>query len=179
MDAFNKLWFFIRVLLNTQLAYAVIRGWCKQYCDEHWHDEYIDWTVSSTDDLCNMLGTSSYHNPFNIGLVKFLASKYEKVQLIDSVKNYEREFSSKEVEGLVREIKVVGNISKRESTSVVNTLLENKVTVGQLWNFCSAKFTNDNTLILDDSEPLLEFYYSVKVCTTQFSGSYRHIDIST
>ena len=51
MDAFNKLWFFLRVLLNTQLAYAVIRGWCKQYCDEHWHDEYIDWTVLSTDDF--------------------------------------------------------------------------------------------------------------------------------
>ena len=127
-----------------------------------------------------MLGTSSYHNPFNIGLVKFLASKYEKVQLIDSVKNYEREFSSKEVESLVREIKVVGNISKRESTLVVNTLLENKVTVGQLWNFCSAKLTSDNTVtfILDDSAPLLEFYYSVKVCTTQFSGSYRHIVIA-
>ena len=170
MDAFNKLWYFLRALLSTQLGYIVIEGWCKQYCDEHWQDEYIDWTVSSTGNLFNMLGTISYHNPFNIGLVKFLASKYENVQLIDSVKNYEREFSSKEVESFVREIKMVGNISKRESTLVVNTLLQNKVTVGQLWKFCSAKLTNDNTLILDDSEPLLEFYYSVKVCM-QLCGS--------
>ena len=165
MDSFNKLCFLLRFLMNRQ-SYTVIAGLCKQYCDEHWHDEWLNWNVSSTDDLFGIFESSSYHNPFNLGLLKFVANKYREVDLIDSVKNYEKEFSYKEIKDIdfVREIEVVGNISKIESTLVINTLLENKVTIGQLWKFCSPRLINDDTLILDASESLLEFYYSVKVC---------------
>ena len=165
MDSFNELCLLLRFLMNRQ-SYTVIAGLCKQYCDEHWHDECLNWNVSSIGDLFNIFEGSSYHNPFNLGLLKFLANKYREVDLIDSVKNYEKKFSCKEIKDIdfVREIEVVGNISKIESTLVINTLLENKVTIGQVWNFCSPRL-DDDTLILDASESLLEFYYSVKVCT--------------
>ena len=91
----------------------------------------------------------------------------DETVLINSVRNYEKEFSCKEIEyflDFIEEITIIGSISTRESTLIVNTLLENKVTVGQLWNFCTPRLTNDRTLILDASEPLLEFYYSIKVC---------------
>ena len=138
-----------------------------------------------------MLKGSSYYNPINPGLLKFLADKSGDVFLINCVKNYEKEFSCENIEDidLIGDITIIGNnISSRESTLIVNTLLENKMTIGQLWNLCSPKIPNydifdyndvydDNddivgyTLTLDATESLLEFYYSVKVC------SYNFVDI--
>ena len=149
-----------------------VRGWCQQYCDEHWHGEYLDYNNVSVYELFDMLRISSYHNPINIGLLKFLANKSGHVGLINSVKNYEKKFSCMIIEDLdfIREITVDGNISRGDSTLIVNTLLENKVTIGQLWSFCTPRMTNidilygTRTLILNASEPLLEFYYSFKVC---------------
>ena len=124
-----------------------------------------------------MLKGSSYDNPINPGLLKFLADKSGDVFLINSVKNYEKKFSCKNIEDLdfTRDITIIGNnISSRESTLIANTLLENKMTIGQLWNLCSPKIPNYDiydddavgyTLILDATESLLEYYYSVKVCT--------------
>ena len=127
-----------------------------------------------------MLKGSSYYNPINPGLLKFLADKSGDVFLINSVKKYEKKFSFKDLY-LIRDITVIGNnISSRESTLIVNTLLENEMTIGQLWNLCSPKIPNydiymfttgDYTLILDATESLLEYYYSVKVC------SYNFVDI--
>ena len=119
-----------------------------------------------------MLQRSSYNNPYNLGLLKFLAAnETENLFCINSVENYEREFSCKKIEDLhfIKEITVNGNsISRSESTSIVNTLLENKVTIGQLWNVCTPRVNKDpigfdDTLILDASESLMEFYYSIKV----------------
>ena len=121
-----------------------------------------------------MLNGSPYYNPINPGLLKFLADKSGDVFLINSVKNNEKEFSCKNIDDLyfIGDITIIGNnISSRESTLIVNTLLENKMTIGQLWNLCSPKIPNYNltniscTLILDATESLLEFYYSVKVCS--------------
>ena len=160
-----------------------VRGWSKQYCDEHWHDENLNWNVSSADELFDMLEGSSYYNPINPGLLKFLADKSGDVYLINCVKNYEKSFSCENIKDLdfIGNITVIGNnISSRESTLIVNTLLENKMTIGQLWNLCSPKIPNyniydynivDYTLILDATESLLEYYYSVKVC------SYNFVDI--
>ena len=153
--------------------YDVVRGWCKQYCDEHWRDENLNWNVSSVDDLFNMLENSSYYNPINPGLLKFLANKLGIVYLINSVKNYEAKFSCKNIEDIdfICETTVIGNnISRKESTLIVNALLENKVTIGKLWNICTPRCTPGpgtsltRILTLDASKPLLEFYYSVKVC---------------
>ena len=150
------------------LPYDIVRGWCKQYCDEHWHDENLDWNVLSVVDLFNMLEKSSYHNPFNPGLLKFLANELGLVYLINSVKNYEAKFSCINIEDihLICGTTVIGNnISRKESTLIVNALLENKVTIGKLWNICTPRITPSNRILtLDASKPLLEFYYSVKVC---------------
>ena len=123
-----------------------------------------------------MLNGSSYYNPLNPGLFKFLADKSGDTFLMNTVKNYDKRFSCKKIEDLhfIRKITVIGNnISESESTLIGSTLLDNKVTIGQLCNLCSPRVTdydvwlgcnNTSTLILDATEPLLEFYYSVKVC---------------
>ena len=156
----------------------MVNEWSKQYCDEHWHDESFNWNVSSMDELFKMLNGSSYFNPFNPGLLKFLANKYRNGYLINSVKNYEEEFLYHKIEDLdfLGEIIVIGNdISAEFSTSIVSTL-KKTMTIGELWNFCTPKLTkhttnahnsliNAGTLILDPSERLLNLYYSIKVCT--------------
>ena len=85
--------------------YDTVRGWCKQYCDEHWHDETLDWNVSSLGELQNILNTSFYHNPLNPGLLKFIANKLGDTRLMNSVKNYEKEFSCKKIEDFIKEIR--------------------------------------------------------------------------
>ena len=123
-----------------------------------------------------MLKGSSYYNPLNTRLFKFLADKSGDTYLINSLKNYDKAFSCEKIEDLsfINKITVIGNnISESESTLIGTTLLDNKVTIGQLCNLCTPRVTdydvyldddNDSTLILDATEPLLEFYYSVKVC---------------
>ena len=123
-----------------------------------------------------MLKGSSYYNPLNSGLFKFLADKSGDIFLINSLKNYDKAFSCEKIEDLsfINKITVIGNnISESESTLIGTTLLDNKVTIGQLCNLCTPRVTdyivyfdddNVSTLILDATEPLLEFYYSVKVC---------------
>ena len=157
-----------------------VRGWCVQYCNQHWHSENFNWNVSTVDELFNMLKTSSYYNPLNTGLFKFLADKSGDAFLINSVKNYEKRFSCEKSEGLnfIKDIKVIGNnISETESPLIVNTLLDNKVTIGQLCNLCTPRVTdydlyafdgNASNLILDATGGLLEFYHSVKVCFYKF-----------
>ena len=161
----------------TTISCDVVKEWCKQYCDKHWHNENLNWNVSSMNELFNMLNRSSYHNPINPGLLKFLANKFNLTHLITSVKNYEVKFSNKKFEDLdfVKEIIVAGdNICREESISIVSTLSEEQVTVGDMWSFCTPRLTkhaitvcddliNADTLILDPTEPLLNFYYSVKV----------------
>ena len=153
----------------------MVRGWCKQYCDEHWYDENFHWNASSLNHLFSILKGSSYYNPLNPGLLKFLANKLGKVYLINSVKTYEDMLSCKTIEDLDFKsgITVTGNnISRRESTLIVNSLMENKVTIGQLCNICSPRVVKTSILILDASKPLLEFYYSVKVCIYSYKYSY-------
>ena len=157
-----------------------VRGWSIQYCNEHWHSENINWNVLSVDELFKMLNGSSYYNPLNTGLFKFIADKSGDVFLVNSVKNYEKRFSCVKIEDLnfIKEITVIGNnISESESTLIVKTLLDNKVTIGQLCNLCTPRVTdynvgsgdfNTSTLILDATEALLEFYHSVKVCFYKF-----------
>jgi len=91
------------------------------------------------------------------------------VCLINSMKNYEKEFSCKKIEDLDETITEIGNLSKRKSALIVNSLLENKVTIGQLWNLCTPRLSKTiirpRTFILDASAPLLEFYNSIKVCS--------------
>ena len=157
-----------------------VRGCCKQYCDQNWHGENFNWNVSSVHKVFDMLNKSSYYNPLNPGLLKFLADKSGDVFLVNSVKNYEKNFSCKEIEYLnfIKEITVIGNnISESESTLIVETLLDNKVTIGQLYNLCTPRVTdynvyardnNTSTLILDATEALLEFYNSAKVCNCKF-----------
>ena len=123
-----------------------------------------------------MLKGSSYYNPLNTALFKFLADKSGDTFLMNSLKNYDKAFSCEKIEDLcfINKITVIGNnISESESTLIGTTLLDNKVTIGQLCNLCIPRVTdydvylsvNANcTLILDATEPLLEFYYSVKVC---------------
>ena len=157
-----------------------VRGWCVQYCNQHCHSENFNWNVSTVYELFNMLTTSSYYNPLNTGLFKFLADKSGDVFLVNSVKNYEKRFSCEKIECLnfIKGIKVIGNnISETESPLIVNTLLDNKVTIGQLCNLCTPRVTdydlyafhgNASNLILDATESLLEFYRSVKVCFYKF-----------
>ena len=185
-DAFYDLSNIVSSYFSKRIIWSKndVRGWSKQYCDKHWHDENLDWNVSSARELFVMLRRSSYYNPINPGLLKFLADKSGDVFLINSVKNYEKEISCKNIKDLdfIRDITIIGNtISSRESTLIVNTLLENKMTIGQLWNLCSPKIPNYDiydyytvvyTLILDATESLLKFYYSVKVCSYNFVDSY-------
>ena len=116
-----------------------LRQWCRIYCSEHWHDdEYFNWyKIVTVSDLLYELKYSSYHNPINIGLLKFLADKSKDMSLINAVINYELKFSCMKIADLdfISCIEVQGNISRRESTLIVSTLWENRVTVGQLWNF--------------------------------------------
>ena len=160
-----------------------VRGWCKQYCDKHWHDETINWNVSSTDDLFNELENSLYYNPISPGLLRFLANKIGDMCLINSVKYYEEMISCKNIEDMnfIRETKVIG-VSNGESTLIVNALLGNKVTIGKLWNICTPRITTSTSTInkvltLDASKSLLEFYYSVKVCSFIFIYIYIYIYI--
>ena len=166
--AFSKLFDIFCAQLKIQ-PYDTVRGWCEQYCGEHWHNEYLNWNVSSFYELFIVLKRSSYHNPINVGLFKFLANKSGDVFLINSMKNYEKEFSCMKIEDLDETITEIGNLSGRKSALIVNTLLENKVTIGQLWNLCTPRCSNaiftPRTVILDASAPLLEFYNSIKVCS--------------
>ena len=161
-----------------------VSGWCVQYCNQHWHSENFNWNVSTVYKLFNMLKRSSYYNPLNTGLFKFLADKSGDVFLVNSVKNYEKRFSCEKIERLnfIKDIKVIGNnISETESVLIVNTLKDNKVTIGQLCNLCLPRVTGyrvtlsalsvvnaNSTLILNATESLLEFYNSVKVCFYKF-----------
>ena len=162
-----------------------VRGWCVQYCNQHWHSENFNWNVSTVYELFDMLKTSSYYNPLNTGLFKFLADKSGDVFLVNTVKNYEKRFSYEKIERLdfIKDIKVIGNnISETESALIVNTLKDNKVTIGQLCNLCLPRVTGysvgglsafhafnpNSTLILNATESLLEFYNSVKVCFYKF-----------
>ena len=159
-----------------------VRGWCVQYCNQHWHSENFNWNVSTVDELFNTLNTSSYYNPLNTGLFKFLADKSGDAFLVNTVKNYEKRFSCEKIERLnfIKDIKVIGNnISETESALIVNTLKDNKVTIGQLCNLCLPRVTGysvdafsafnaNSTLILNATESLLEFYNSVKVCFYKF-----------
>ena len=138
--------------------------------------EHFNWNVPSVDKLFDMLKGSSYYNPLNSGLFNFLADKSGDTFLINSLKNYDKAFSCEKIKDLhfIKRITVIGNnISESESTLIGTTLLDNKVTIGQLCNLCTPRVTycnvyhynnNPSTLILDATEPLLEFYYSVKVC---------------
>ena len=159
-----------------------VREWCVQYCNEHWHSENFNWNVSTINELFDMLRRSSYYNHLNTGLFKFLADKSGDVFLVNTVKNYEKRFSCEKIERLnfIKDIKVIGNnISETESALIVNTLLDNKVTIGQLCNLCLPRVTGysvdplsafiaNSTLILNATESLLEFYNSVKVCFYKF-----------
>ena len=160
----------------SNICFNVVSGWCKEYVEHHWDGENFNWNVSSLKELFDMLNGSSYYNPLNPGLFKFLADKSGNTFLMNSLKNYDKIFSCAKIEGLyfIKNITVIGNnISESESTLIGNTLLDNKVTIGQLCNLCTPRvpdynvydlFNNASTLILDATEPLLEFYYSVKVC---------------
>ena len=153
-----------------------VRGWCKAYCAQNWDGENFNWNVSSVKELFDMLNGSSYYNPLNPGLFKFLADKSGDTFLMNSMKNYNESFSCEKIKDLnfIKEITVIGNnISESESTLIGNTLLDNKVTIGQLCDLCTPRVPDYNvydldfyprTLILDVTEALLEFYYSVKVC---------------
>ena len=146
-----------------------VRGWCVQYCNQHWHSENFNWNVSTVYELFNTLNTSSYYNPLNTGLFKFLADKSGDAFLVNTVKNYEKRFSCEKIECLnfIKDIKVIGNnISETESALIVNTLKDNKVTIGQLCNLCLPRVTGYNvhslsafnansTLILNATESLL------------------------
>ena len=156
-------------------SYDIVEGLCKQYVTEHWVDESLDWNVSSMNELFNMLKESSYYNPFNPGLLKFLANEFRDVFLINSVKNYEETFSYKIIQDLdfIREVTIVGDMVREESTLIVATLKE-RMTIGEVMKFCTPRVTkhktnisgnliNGDTLILDSSESLLNFYYSIKV----------------
>ena len=156
-----------------------VRGWCVQYCNQHWHSKTFNWNVSTVYELFDILKTSSYYNPLNTGLFKFLADKSGDAFLVNSVKYYEKRFSCEKIERLnfVTDIKVIGNnISETESALIVVTLLNNKVTIAQLCNLCIPRVisynvhsvNNASTLILDATEALLEFYHSVKVCFYKF-----------
>ena len=156
--------------------FEMVRGWCKQYCDEHWHCVNLNWNVSSLDGLFNMLDGSSYHCHYNTGLLKHLANKSGNLYLISSLKNFEKKWSHLELKDLplIEKITLVGNrVSEKDSDLIVNSLLENRVTVGQLWDLCSPRLIDDHNgsfavhtgnLILDASTSLLNFYYSIKVC---------------
>ena len=177
LNAFNRLCCAFKYTLPLYYSQSHVTQWCKQYCDEHWYGESHNWNGLLNEHLLfNLLKSSSYYSPINIGLLKFLANKSGLTNFMNSVKNYEQEFSCTKIKDLhfIREITVDGNISISESTLVVNTLLEHQVTVGQLWNFCTPRLTNivygdefiitnAETLILDASQPLLQFYNSAKV----------------
>ena len=149
------------------------RQWCKQYCDEHWHDENLIWNVPSVIDLFLMLRRSPYFCPFNPGLLKHIADKSESIYLINTVKNYEEKFSHVELKDLpfVNKLVLVGNnISAKESHLISDTLLESQITIGELWDLCSPRFVYHagrpsvvGDLILNASKLLLKFYYSIKV----------------
>ena len=154
-----------------------VRGWCNEYVEQNWVGEHFNWNVPSVDKLFDMLNGSSYYNPLNSGLFKFLADKFGDTFLRNSLRNYDKAFSCEKIEDLsfINKITVIGNnISESESTFIGTTLLDNKVTIGQLCNLCTPRIpgydaydlfnNNASTLILDATEPLLEFYYSVKVC---------------
>ena len=161
---------------SNNIWFNDVRGWCNEYVEQHWVGEHFNWNVPSVDKLFDMLKGSSYYNPLNSGLFKFLADKSGDTFLINSLKNYDKAFSCEKIEDLsfINKITVIGNnISESESTLIGTTLLDNKVTIGQLCNLCIPRVTdynlyrndrNASTLILDATEPLLEFYYSVKVC---------------
>ena len=153
----------------------IVRGWCKQYCDEHWRDENLNWNVSSMNNLFDVLRNSSYYCCFNPGLLKHLANKSGNLYLINTMKNYEKQFSSVELKDVdfFKKIIIAGNdISTMKSDLIASTLLDNHVTIGELWNLCIPRLVPNNVfivptnsnLVLDASTPLLNFYNSIKVC---------------
>ena len=159
----------------TTESYDTVKEWCQEYIKEHWVEENFDWNVSSMNELSNMLKDSSYYNPLNLGLLKFLANKFKDIHLIDSVRSYDKEVSHIKIKDLdfITEIIMIGNIDREKSTSIIATLKE-KMTIEEVLKFCTPRLTkrttsisgnqiNANTLILDYSEHLHNFCYSIKV----------------
>ena len=174
VEAFERLHLRFKLILQTSHSCDVIKGWGIEYSEQR-HDENFNWNVSSMDELFSMLDEFSYYCPFNPGLLKHFAHKSKNVYLIKTVENYEERFSQVELSDLpfVNKVKLFGDdISAKESDLIANTLLENRITVGELWNLCSPRIVYGarisfaaSELILNASEPLLKFYRSIKVCT--------------
>lgn len=176
-DAFDRLHDLCESALRQSRE---LRRCCKYYCIEHWHYEDYDYARATLSGLLYAVVASSYHNPVNIGLLKFLADKSKDMNFINSVNNYESKFSCVKICNLYSCINVEGTYIK-ESDLIVNTLWENEVTVGQLWNFgCILRVVQNfdewfyewfdefnewsEFLYLNASAPLLEFVKSIKVC---------------
>ena len=76
----------------------VIR-WCEQYCDLCAIN--ASFRASTMDDLFQLLRKLPHHNFLNPGLLKYLAELSKCKYLVQSVKNYEKVFSSVKLNNLI------------------------------------------------------------------------------
>jgi len=168
---------FIQWKFDCLIAQSLLATWnfvdalecCKLYCNQHWQDEILTsklCAASSAHDLSIALMNSPFHNFLNPGLLKLFANTSRSKFLNCSVKIYE-EFSNyvKLRDLMFREIKVTGaSIPPHDYALVTSAILEHGITVGQLQKSCTPRCLHlYNSVILDFSIDVPDFYYSIKV----------------
>ena len=142
---------------------------CKLYCNQHWHDEILNselCAASSIPDLFKVFLNSSFYNFLNPGLLKVLANTSRSKYLNCSVKIYEEVLNFVKLRDLMfREIRVTGaSIPLHDHALVTSAILEHGITVGQLQKSCTPRYLDlYNSVILDFSTDVPDFYYSIKV----------------
>ena len=117
---------------------ADVSRWCARYCGMC--GIKISFTVSSMDDIFQIISTLPCHNFLNPGLLNFLASLSKNECLMKSVKNYESTFSPVKLKELTKSmgamIQKIQVYKQNEHCSELVTKLHKKdVTIGELHGF--------------------------------------------
>ena len=155
--------------LFVTLKFVDVLECCKSYCNQHWQDEILNSklrAVSSASDLLKALQNSPFHNFLNPGLLKLFANTSRSKCLNCSVKIYEEVLNYVKLRDLMfQEIKVTGaSIPPHDYALVTSAILEHGITVGQLQKSCTPRCLHlYNSVILDFSIDVPDFYYSIKV----------------
>ena len=118
------------------INFHTVMKWCKAYSSQC--GASLSLTVSSMDELFEIIETKlPYHNVLNLKFLRFLARLSKIDCLIESVKNYEKAFSSVKLSelclsmvGMIEDIQVLKK--KKDCAELTIKLKEKDLTLAQL-----------------------------------------------
>ena len=113
-----------------------VKKWCRAYCSQC--GASLSLTVTTMDELFGIIETNlPYHNILNLKFLRYLA-KLSKIDcLVESIKNYEKAFSSVKLSelclsmvGMIEDIQVTKK--KKDCAELTTKLKEKDLTIAQL-----------------------------------------------